>query len=125
MYEGLRRDFAEIRKVVLNSEFCENRLYRCNASNDQVTENFTIAYEPRLAIGTGTLPSKKNIEDVSLTIKEHFPEADVVYGGSVNESNISEIASIRSIDGVLVGGASIGVKSFFNVISSILSANTG
>ena len=55
-------------------------------------------------------------------VKKHFnfKNIEVVYGGSVNEKNIDEIAKIKSIDGVLVGGASTKYKEFIKIVTTVL-----
>ncbi|HHD81141.1 MAG TPA: triose-phosphate isomerase, partial [Campylobacterales bacterium] len=40
----------------------------------------------------------------------------ILYGGSVKGANIARIASIDSVDGVLVGGASLKVDSFLELV---------
>jgi triosephosphate isomerase len=40
----------------------------------------------------------------------------LLYGGSVKPDNISQIADISGVDGVLVGSASLNVESFFAMI---------
>ena len=40
----------------------------------------------------------------------------VIYGGSVSVDNVSEIVSIPTIDGVLVGSSSLNAKSFSEIV---------
>ena len=75
---------------------------------------YIIAYEPVWAIGTGLVPELKEIELIhkfiktQLTDKTDLPrETSVLYGGSVNPDNSKDIKSLPSVDGVLVGGASL------------------
>jgi triosephosphate isomerase len=39
----------------------------------------------------------------------------LLYGGSVDETNASNILSIDNVDGFLVGSASIKSNSFYNI----------
>ena len=79
-----------------------------------------IAYEPLWAIGSGTPCSLENIQEVTEYIKENVPNINgVVYGGSVSENNISELLKSSSLDGVLVGSASLKIESFKNMLNSI------
>lgn len=71
-------------------------------------DNIIVAYEPVSAIGTGVVPSIDNIKNVTSKIKEKY-RMKVIYGGSVNSKNIKDIIGIDSIDGVLVGGASLKI----------------
>jgi triosephosphate isomerase len=41
----------------------------------------------------------------------------VIYGGSVKPDNIRELSSIADVDGALVGGASLDVRGFFDIVS--------
>jgi triosephosphate isomerase len=41
----------------------------------------------------------------------------VIYGGSVKPENIGDLASQPDVDGALVGGASLDVKAFFDIVS--------
>lgn len=82
-------------------------------------KNFLIAYEPIWAIGTGDIPSDQWIHKVSLAIKERFPKAAVLYGGSVNPDNSKTLAEIPSIQGFLIGGASLDPLGFHSIAKNI------
>jgi triosephosphate isomerase len=43
----------------------------------------------------------------------------VVYGGSVNLENAAEIAALENVDGLLIGGASLDVDNFIEIIKGI------
>ena len=70
-------------------------------------EEIIIAYEPVWSIGTGIIPTNKEIEDTILYIKKKLPTNKVLYGGSANEENIDTIKQISVIDGYLLGGLSL------------------
>lgn len=66
-----------------------------------------IAYEPGFAIWTGKTMTLEDIEIVTDILREalkNFANKSIIYGGSVNDNNISEI--LRITDGVLIGTAS-------------------
>jgi triosephosphate isomerase len=89
-------------------------------------ESFLIAYEPVWAIGTGVIPSLEWIQTVSKTISSHFPVCTVLYGGSVNKTNAASIFSIPTIQGFLVGGASLDVNEFLAIARTMeASMNEG
>lgn len=78
-----------------------------------------VAYEPVWAIGTGKVASLEQIEEMHNAIKaaglQRFPGSGsirVLYGGSVKADNAGSIMSLKSVDGALVGGASLDVDSF-------------
>lgn len=86
-----------------------------------------IAYEPIWAIGTGKSSSAQDANEVCAHIRkvvaEQFSQetADDVriqYGGSVKPENIKEYMGQPDIDGALVGGASLEVQSFLQLLEA-------
>ena len=80
--------------------------------NNVEIKNIMIAYEPVWAIGTGKVPEadeiKENIKFINGIIMEKYEEKlDILYGGSVNDTNIGELCTIKGLNGFLVGGASL------------------
>ena len=78
-----------------------------------------VAYEPVWAIGTGRVASLDQIGEMHDVIKALCLQSQngsdtmrVLYGGSVKADNAEAILSINSVDGALVGGASLDVDSF-------------
>lgn len=85
--------------------------------------NIIIAYEPVWAIGTGKVCDASNADDICKYIKDlikvkYEKDLPVIYGGSVKNDNSKEILNKENIDGVLVGGASLNVEDFFEIITS-------
>jgi len=85
-----------------------------------------VAYEPIWAIGTGKVATTEQAQEVHAALrkflaKELSPEAAestrILYGGSVNEKNCSELAKQADIDGFLVGGASLK-PAFIDIINA-------
>lgn len=86
-------------------------------------ENIIVAYEPVWAIGTGVKPSTQDIRSAIKYIKQFIyktykANVKVLYGGSVNSKNSSDILHIDEVDGVLVGGASLDAQEFVNIYNS-------
>lgn len=81
--------------------------------------DFAVAYEPRWAIGSGRTPTLDQIEEVHRAIRDEMTRAfgerglgvPILYGGSVQPSNATEILKGREIDGALVGRASLKAES--------------
>ncbi len=78
-------------------------------------DRLIVAYEPIWAIGTGRAATRDEIVSTHDMLRRHI-EAPLLYGGSVKGTNIEEITSIDNVDGVLVGGASLQVDTFFELI---------
>ena len=74
------------------------------------SKEFIIAYEPIFAIGTGIVPTNKDIEKVTTMLKETY-QKKILYGGSANENNIDELKQVKDIDGFLLGGISLKLSS--------------
>jgi len=87
---------------------------------------FTLAYEPRWAIGTGRTPSADEIAQVHAIARAKLRQmvgeaADgirILYGGSVTGANAASILSIDDVDGALVGGASLTAEKFVPIIEA-------
>lgn len=87
-----------------------------------------IAYEPIWAIGTGLTPTTQEVIATHAHIKSvlasyHFEGVSVLYGGSVNEQNAAEFAQAEGVDGALVGGASLKLDTFAQIIAAFESAS--
>ncbi len=83
-----------------------------------------VAYEPVWAIGTGKVPTIKEIETVHQSIDNvlqdlGFLNVPIVYGGSVKPDNINQILSKPTVSGVLIGGASIQPESMNAIIKEV------
>jgi len=88
--------------------------------------DLVVAYEPVWAIGTGRNASAAQAEAAHLHIRTRLGErfgghaADhchILYGGSVKAENIAELISQPNVDGALVGGASLDVESFGQIVT--------
>jgi triosephosphate isomerase len=85
-----------------------------------------IAYEPVWAIGTGRNATSDQARDAHAHIRGRVrqwfggmaaDQCHVIYGGSVKPDNIRELASLEDVDGALVGGASLEIRSFLEIVS--------
>ncbi len=77
-----------------------------------------VAYEPVWSIGTGIIPKSNDLFKSVSFIKSRFGKKSpiILYGGSVNNNNISQLKDIEIIDGFLIGGASQNSKKFIDII---------
>lgn len=88
-----------------------------------------VAYEPIWSIGTGKNASSEIAEDICKFIRDTLTAifdketADVIrilYGGSVKPNNIREYLSLPDVDGALVGGASLKIDSYKELLTNII-----
>lgn len=75
-----------------------------------------VAYEPVTAIGSGHPDSPENAEAVAGFLKQKNSVLYVLYGGSVTATNVNQFSEQSSINGVLVGGASLSPQDFAAII---------
>lgn len=90
------------------------------------SKNIIIAYEPVWAIGTGKVPTNQDIEDTITFIKNIVNDicshkVMVLYGGSVNDGNVTTLNKIPNVDGYLVGGASNSAEKFNKIIEVVVN----
>ena len=80
--------------------------------------NIILAYEPVWSIGTGLIPKSNDLLKSVSFIKNKFGKKTpkILYGGSVNGNNITQLKDIDIIDGFLIGGASQSSKKFIDII---------
>lgn len=87
-----------------------------------------IAYEPVWAIGTGKVATPQQAQEVHKAIRSWLAKhvspdvaatTRILYGGSVNAKNASDLQKEEDIDGFLVGGASL-TGEFLTVVASRL-----
>ncbi|MDR2426143.1 MAG: triose-phosphate isomerase [Endomicrobium sp.] len=95
-----------------------------NLSEEEASA-IVIAYEPVWAIGTGKTATPLQAQEVHDYIRKLYKEiykdaaADkirILYGGSVNPKNVSDLMKQPDIDGGLVGGASLEAESFSQLV---------
>lgn len=84
-----------------------------------------IAYEPIWAIGTGKSATKEIAQNCCHIVRDQVrvmygdeaaDKVRVQYGGSVKPENIAEYMAMEDIDGALIGGASLKIDSFKELI---------
>ena len=93
-------------------------------TGDQIAA-LVIAYEPVWAIGTGRTATAAQAQEAHAHIRQRLrqwfgaPAADechIIYGGSVKPDNTQELVSQSDVDGALVGGASLDVNGFYEIV---------
>ena len=95
--------------------------------NIKKNNNIIFAYEPVWSIGTGIIPKTDILEKQVFIIKKIITKiwkskkAKIIYGGSVNPKNITELKKISLIKGFLIGGASQNAKNFIDIIKKTIN----
>src|SRR4030088_2408159 len=97
-------------------------LARCSADD---SSRLVIAYEPVWAIGTGKSADPEHAYKTMRLIRRVVGETigagasrkvRVLYGGSVNATNVQSYVELPLCDGCLVGGASLKAEEFSEII---------
>lgn len=90
---------------------------------DAQFETLVIAYEPVWAIGTGVTASSDQAQEIHAYIREVLvakfgakaQETSILYGGSCNPANASDIFAKQDVDGGLIGGAALKAGDFLGI----------
>jgi triosephosphate isomerase len=94
-------------------------------TGEQLAE-LVVAYEPVWAIGTGKNATAAQAGEahahIRLRLRQWFgaeaaDQCRVIYGGSVKPDNIRQLIAEPDVDGALVGGASLDLKSFSEIVT--------
>ena len=95
-------------------------------TKEQMAETI-VAYEPVWAIGTGKTATTAQAQDAHAFIRRQIAKmfdetvarrVRIQYGGSVKPSNARELMSQPDVDGALVGGAALEVRSFADIVKN-------
>ena len=92
-------------------------------TDNLLSVDFAIAYEPVWAIGTGLTASAADASAIHTVIRSELcasigkrgDEIPILYGGSVNPANAAGLLRAAEIDGLLVGGASVDANSWLSI----------
>lgn len=96
--------------------------------DEKAMKKIIIAYEPVWAIGTGKTATAEQAQEMHYEIRNFIAQKygnnvaanlSVLYGGSVNASNASELLACPDIDGALVGGASLKAREFVEIVKAV------
>jgi len=96
------------------------------ATADEVAA-LVVAYEPVWAIGTGRNATPEQAGEAHAHIRQRLrswfgaeaaERCRVIYGGSVKPGNIASLMALPDVDGALVGGASLDVAGFGQIVTA-------
>ena len=74
-----------------------------------------VAYEPIWAIGTGKAITPNELEKIIAFLKEKI-EVPLLYGGSINSSNLEQFKTLPHLDGFLIGGMSLKIEEVLSLL---------
>ena len=84
-----------------------------------------VSYEPVWSIGTGIIPTNKELNKTILFIRHKLNKKfknknsiKIIYGGSVNAKNVIKLITIKGINGFLIGRASQSGKKFIDILKN-------
>ena len=122
----------EIRESGAHVSYCVGSLKGSLAglSAEEISK-VVVAYEPVWAIGTGQVATPDDAQEVCGALRAELAELAnpdvaasvlVLYGGSVNAGNVSDLVAEPDIDGGLVGGAALKGEEFAKLCAAAASA---
>ncbi len=91
-------------------------------------KDIVIAYEPVWAIGTGLTASIEKVGEMHSYIRDLLIQfydknegglVPILYGGSVNPNNAEALIKVNFVNGFLIGGASLDVEKFVDIIKIV------
>ena len=115
------------RESNITNDVIKNQVYKALQGIEKSDlKNIVIAYEPVWAIGTGKTATSDLAEEVCGYIRnliknlynvEISDDIIILYGGSMNAKNAEDLLSQENIDGGLIGGASLKVADFSEIVN--------
>jgi len=91
-------------------------------------DDIVIAYEPVWAIGTGETANTQQVDEAHKWVRNILSdfysrdiadETPILYGGSVKPENAEELFGIKDVNGFLIGGASLKIDPFKEIILTV------
>ena len=113
------------RETGKTEEVVKRQLAAVIHTNGHCISEIVVAYEPVWAIGTGKTASPEQAQAVHAVLRaqlkaatEHSDRVHILYGGSMNAVNASELLAQPDIDGGLIGGAALKAADFLTIIAA-------
>ena len=115
----------EEKNLLKTNKVLKSKLVSCleNVNKEDISK-IIISYEPIWAVGSKRIPTMAEIKNTVKYIKELIKkiygiDIKVIYGGSINSSNIEKIKKIECLDGVMIGSSSTVASEFMKILEVI------
>lgn len=110
------------REQNLTAFVVQRQLSAVVALNEARVGEIVVAYEPVWAIGTGRTATPEQAQQVHAALRGQLGAAGsrvrILYGGSMNAANASELLSQPDVDGGLIGGAALKSTDFLKIVAA-------
>lgn len=113
------------REAGQTEEVVKRQLAAVIHANGHCISEIVVAYEPVWAIGTGKTATPEMAQQVHAVLRAQLHAASgnadrirILYGGSMNAANASQLLAEKDIDGGLIGGAALKSVDFLTIISA-------
>ena len=115
----------EEKNLLKTNKVLKSELVSClnNVKKENISK-IIISYEPIWAVGSNRIPTMAEIKNTVKYIKEimkkiYDTDIKVIYGGSINSSNIEKIKKIECLDGIMIGSSSTNATEFMKIIEVV------
>src|SRR3989338_4185769 len=120
-YLGETEDMVQ--KKVAAALSADLKVVLCVGENEQTPadrENLIVVYEPEWAISTegGRAADVSRVAEKVAAMRKTFKAGPILYGGSVDSSNIASFLKEAGVQGALVGGASLNAAEFISLVKN-------
>ncbi len=113
------------REAGLTEQVVKRQLAAVIHTNGHCISEIVLAYEPVWAIGTGKTATPQEAQAVHAVLRTQLQAASqnalrvkIIYGGSMNAANASDLLAQADIDGGLIGGAALKPADFLTIIAA-------
>ena len=113
------------REAGKTEEVVKRQLAAVIHTNGHCISEIVVAYEPVWAIGTGKTATPEQAQQVHAVLRaqlkaasDHADRIKILYGGSMNAANASQLLAQADIDGGLIGGAALKAPDFLTIIAA-------
>ncbi len=116
-------DTLDERKSGKAKENIKNKIIKLfNRLNRDYLDNIIVAYEPEWAISSDITPTVKEIDEMADEIKKtvfrfYDKDIEVLYGGSINGYNITNLITAVNVDGFIIGPASLDFRQLHDILA--------